>query len=96
MWQSVTVAICSVSSSAIGLPAISLAPTTTASAPRSGNAGGFDQLDHRQRRAGGDERVAVDDVADVRRVDAFDVLHRVDLVLQLGGVEMLRAAAGAA
>ena len=29
-----TVAICSVSNSAIGLPAISLAPTTTASAPR--------------------------------------------------------------
>ena len=40
--------------------------------------------------------MAVDDVADVGGVDAFDVLDRVDLVLKLGGVEVRRAAAGGA
>ena len=52
MWQSVTVAICSVSSSAIGLPAISLAPDDDGFGPANGDAGGFDQLDHGKRRAG--------------------------------------------
>ena len=90
MWQSVTVAICSASSSAMGLPAISLAPTTTASAPASVDAGGFDQFDHGQRGAGGDEGVAVDDVPDVGGVDAFDIFHHVDFVLQPRVIQMRR------
>ena len=52
------------------------------------DAGGADQFDDRQGGAGGDEGVAVDDVADVGGVDAFDVFDRVDLVLEDGGVEM--------
>ena len=56
----------------------------------------FDQFDDGQRRAGGDERVAIDDVADVGGIDAFHVLDRVDLILHFRRIEMAAAAAGAA
>jgi len=55
-----------------------------------GMAGGLDQLDDSAGGAGGDEGVAVNDVADVGGVDAFDILYGVNLVLELGWIEMLR------
>src|SRR4051812_44990445 len=52
------------------------------------HAGGFDQFHGGQRGAGGDKRVSVDHVPDVSGVHPLDVLHRVDLVLELGRVEV--------
>ncbi len=43
-----------------------------------GNAGVLDHPDHGEGRAGGQGRSPVDDVADVRGIDAFDVLVGVD------------------
>ena len=52
------------------------------------DAGRFDQLDNSKSRAWRDQRVAIDDVADVGGVDAFNILHRIDLILKLRRIEM--------
>jgi len=58
--------------------------------PPQADAGRFDQLQHRQGRARRDQRVAIDDMPDVRRVHALDVFDGMNLVLQRGGVQVGR------
>ncbi len=58
-------------------------------------ADGLKHFDDGQRGAGGEGRAAVDDVADVRRIDALDVLVRIDQALDAVGVDLLRGGAGA-
>ena len=63
---------------AIGLPTISLRPMTTALAPAIGNAAALEHLDHAGRRAGSKQRAALHEAADIDRMEAVDVLGRVE------------------
>jgi len=55
----------------MGRPEMRDAPTTTASASAEFDSGRVDEFHDRYRGAGGDDRVAVEDMADVRGVDAL-------------------------
>ena len=77
-WQIVTVASRCSSSSAIGLPTMSLRPMTTACWPASGMLLALEQLDAPERRAGHERRALLHQPADVARMKAVDVLGRVD------------------
>ena len=77
-WQTVTVAFACSSSCAVGLPTIALRPTTTASAPSSSIRVLGEQGHHAARGRRHEARPPVQKLARVRRVEAVDVLRRVD------------------
>ena len=80
----VTVAWRCSSSSAIGLPTMSLRPMTTARVPLDRDAGAVEQLDDARRRARHQARPVLHEQADVDRGEAVDVLGRVDRVDDAG------------
>ena len=77
-WQIVTVAFAWSSRCAIGLPTMSLRPTTTACAPSSRISVLGEQRHDPERRRRHERRPAEVELAGVERVEAVDVLDRVD------------------
>ena len=77
-WQTVTVASSLVSMNASGMPTTGDRPMTTASAPRSSTPGAMDHLQRGMGRRGHEALVAEAEQAGVQRVDAVDVLERID------------------
>ena len=71
-------------SAAIGLPTMVLRPTTTACRPRERDAVAPERLDDPGGRAGDEARLVEPEPADVDRMEAVDVLLRVDPVEDVG------------
>ena len=85
-----TVASCCISISAIGLPTMLLAPTTTTLRPCDRDLLVLEQLLHAERRAGREHGVAGDQAADVVEVEAVDVLLHRDALEHMRHVDMRR------
>ena len=94
-WQIVTVASRCSSSSAIGLPTMSLRPMTTACLPAIGDLLALEQLDDAGRRARHERRPVLHEPADVGGMKAVHVLGGIDRVEHLlRGVLPIAAGSG--
>ena len=89
-WQIVTVACRCRSSSAAGFPTMLLRPITTASAPCELDAVLVEQLEDAERRSGHVRGRAGEKQPRIQRMDAVDVLHRIDRVDHAAFVESVR------